>query len=455
MRRFRLTIFLMLLSVSTAQEAEIILPLISTEQLSNSLDSVRQSLSRDGIWKAQLQLAGAFRDESNLVSKWSITSPESVTIDTVVLSGAEVLNNRTVAQILKGNTGYPADAASLRQLHNSIVSYPFIDKSGQPFYARLNEDKLSAVVPVQTDFSHSIIATAGYQPESDGNSQITGDIQIGLENPFGSASISKLWWNRKDEQSQRISLSYEDPFLWRFSIGGSFSFTQILQDGLYVQRETSAAVVIPRSFLGRWSFGGTEERVTITDEGDSLGLGGHSIRSIKVQNELDRRASRSNPTTGYLFRFDIGLGDFNPNESERTISLDIRSEGELLKPIFERITLSMAAWGGYFGLASGAVPLSEKLRYGGASSLRGYVEQAFEADWVVIGQIEMIYVMSTENRVYAFIDGAYDALNRTPASAGLGLQQKTPLGVLQLDYAVGRKDTPRDGKIHMRLINRF
>jgi outer membrane protein assembly factor BamA len=154
-------------------------------------------------------------------------------------------------------------------------------------------------------------------------------------------------------------------------------------------------------------------------------------------------------------KFRIGLGDFVPDGSTETISFDLKGESKILMPVSDRLTLSLAVDGGYFGLASGTVPLSKKLRYGGAASLRGYREEEFVADWVIISQLEIRYRVSSENSFYTFIDGSYDEQKRTPASVGLGLKQKTPMGVLQLDYAIGKDNKPKEGKIHIRIINRF
>ena len=455
MLRFKVIVFLAILTLSSAQETERKIPLTTLEQLIASLDSVKESLANEGEWNAQLRLTRLERDDSRLLSSWEITGGKSLALDSVILQGADELNSQTIAQIVEGKIGHSANNNSLIKLDKSVVAFSFLNKAGDPYYARSSENRLSAVIPVETDFSHTIVAAAGLQPSPDGKSQITGDIQIGLENPFGSATISRLWWNRKDEKSQKIFISYEDPFLWRFRVGGYLSFLHILQDGLYIRQESAVSVAVPRSRFGKWSFGGSEETVTITDEGDSLGLAGHTIRSLTVQGEWDRRDSRKNPTKGQWLKFHFGLGDFVSDGSAETISFDVKGESEILIPIMDRLTLSLATDGGYFGLASGAVPLSKKLRYGGASSLRGYDEEQFESVWVVINQLEMRYRANRDNYFYTFIDGSFDDEKRTPASIGIGLTQKTPMGILQLDYAVGKDDSPKEGKIHIRIINRF
>lgn len=455
MLHFKIVILLMLLTLSLAQEDELILPIVSEDQFHLALDSVRQLLKEEGRWSNELHLRSVSRNEKGIQSRWSIVTGKPLLVDTVILSGVEELNRRTIAQLTQIPPNIPANKTSLIKLHKSIIGYSFLRDAGQPFYARRQDKGLSAIIPVKANFLHSIIAVVGVQPSSQEKGQITGDVQIRIENPLGSASKTRFWWNRKDNQSQRLSLGYEDPIIWRLNIGGSFSFSQILQDGLYVQRETAIAVVLPHSFLGKVSIGGTEESVKITEDGDSLGLLGHSIRSLTIKLEKDSRNTRHNPTSGRWIRINLGLGDYLTDSNERTISLDLKSEGEFLKPISDELLLSIAGWGGYFGLASGIVPLSEKLRYGGASTLRGYDEQVFQADWVVVGQFELRYIVGSYTQFFAFFDSAYDALKRTPASAGFGYQQNTPLGILRLAYALGKDDIPAEGKIHIGMINRF
>ncbi|HIA29941.1 MAG TPA: hypothetical protein EYN81_06780, partial [Candidatus Marinimicrobia bacterium] len=168
MLRFKTTAFLAILVLSSAQETESIIPIISLEHLTTSLDSVKQSLADEGEWNSQLRLNGLERNGDHLLSRWSLITGEPLGIDSIVLEGAEELSSHTISQMVKSQIGRKADKNLLIALQKTVTSYSFMDKAGQPFYARSSENRLSAVVPVKTDFSHSIVAAAGLQPSTDG-----------------------------------------------------------------------------------------------------------------------------------------------------------------------------------------------------------------------------------------------------------------------------------------------
>jgi hypothetical protein len=50
----------------------------------------------------------------------------------------------------------------------------------------------------------------------------------------------------------------------------------------------------------------------------------HTIRSLTVQGEWDRRDSRTNPTKGQWLKFHFGLGDFVSDGSAETIHLMLK-----------------------------------------------------------------------------------------------------------------------------------
>lgn len=106
--------------------------------------------------------------------------------------------------------------------------------------------------------------------------------------------------------------------------------------------------------------------------------------------------------------------------------------------------------------SSQRLPLSEKFRFGGASSLRGYREQQFAAGWMLLTQLELRYHTGAANSFYLFSDaGLFDSLDNRLLSAGFGINQRTPVGLLRLEYALNRNDSPGRGKIHVRIEGDF
>ena len=106
-------------------------------------------------------------------------------------------------------------------------------------------------------------------------------------------------------------------------------------------------------------------------------------------------------------------------------------------------------------IASGSsIPVAEKFRFGGATSLRGYREDAFVSEWMSIQQFELRYELGQNTRLYTFMDAAISDNTGIPFAIGLGINQPTSLGMFSIDYAVSRDEKPSRGKIHFRIAGK-
>ena len=388
---------------------------------------------------------------------WEVTGASPVAVDSVAVFGIAHLAPRTLSNIVRPLTSMVASEISLSFARDLISGYKFLEANGSAYYAAYGNQKVAMVLPLKENFRNTVIATAGYQPLENGRALIAGEVQLHLENPFETASIADLWWHRKDNRSQVFSLSYEEPFFWRLQFGGRLWFYQNLQDGLYVMRKSRLSLVKAFSSTGKWSFGGENSDVKVTEDGKGLGLSDHAVRSVIVENEWEKRDSYWNPTGGFFTRVSGEVGDYSTLGSPNLILYRIQSRFEIIRSVWKRWILTFGGNAGYVRLsAQGSVPLSEQFRYGGASTLRGYREQMFHSNWMIITQIEVRYHLGGMSRIYLFVDNAlHSTRSELPVAGGLGLQHRTPLGVLRVEYALNRHDSPSQGKIHVRLLGHF
>ncbi len=94
--------------------------------------------------------------------------------------------------------------------------------------------------------------------------------------------------------------------------------------------------------------------------------------------------------------------------------------------------------------------------------MRGYRQDQFLGSSVVWSNLEFRYWLGRRSRVFVFLDGGYysrTAQNvRTEAfrsGYGLGFRLQTGLGVMGIDYGLGKGDDLMNGKLHISLINEF
>ena len=106
--------------------------------------------------------------------------------------------------------------------------------------------------------------------------------------------------------------------------------------------------------------------------------------------------------------------------------------------------------------------LSDHFWFGGFGSLRGYRENQFHGTTVSWINLEYRFIVGRNSRVFLFSDwGFYQYEEATGIKNdilpgyGVGIRFDTPLGIMGVDYGLGRGDTFSTGKIHFGLINSF
>jgi len=425
-----------------------------------SMQQMRKEYEASGRLHSALMLADlrwSDSSEAGVEAIWRVSSNKPASVDSVVVVGLEIGNSEKFARTFRFAKSAPASQITVDKANQFLNGISFLQMERTPYFASYAGERIALVVPLREDFHNSFLGTLGSQPRNDGTRRLIGELRFHAENLIGTASAADLWWYRKDDQSQIFRLSYEEPFIWKFDFGMSGTFSQILQDGLYVKRESVVSVTKPFSRSGKWYIGGENSVVTVSEKGKAFGLPDYFVKSVVIQNERDRFDSRWNPSEGYRYSVRAQLGDYSSTEKKKGVLGRMRLEGEMVNSIKGKWRLALMGTAGIVRISSSRrLPLSEKFRFGGASSLRGYREQQFTADWMLLSQLELRYHTGAGNSLYLFSDaGLFDSLNNRLLSAGFGINQRTPVGLLRLEYALNRNDSPGKGKIHVRIQGDF
>jgi len=434
--------------------------LSSESEFADYVDSLQLHYLRDGLLKTTLScISLGMKPDTNgeIIIKWKVSNPGPVYIDSIVVLGVNRVFPQTILNFFKPLILDIATEQSLLKAYHLLDGYRSLTFFQKPYYATYQREKVAIVLPVQENFQNSFTGAAGYLPQHTGKPQVTGDIRIHLENPFGTASLADFQWLQKDRKSQMFSISYEEPWVWKFNMGIKALFYQNLQDGLYVKRKFHLSAIKSFSPVGKWSIGGENSSIKTTPEGDSLGIDNHTVRSLVIENEWERRDNTWNPRKGFYLRWNTEVGDYSVVNLHKKILYRFRFLSENLKHLHNRWLLALIGMGGYVHISGlRSIPQSEQFRFGGASTLRGFQEQSMISNWMVIGQLELRYLTGRLNRVYLFLDSAiYEGMQKSPIAGGIGIQQKIPLGTLSLEYALNRDDSPSKGKIHIKLLGQF
>jgi outer membrane protein insertion porin family len=98
-----------------------------------------------------------------------------------------------------------------------------------------------------------------------------------------------------------------------------------------------------------------------------------------------------------------------------------------------------------YGSSSGSVPWSEEYEIGGDQTLRGYEDDEFRGDEMVLGNFEFRLPVQEAFSLVLFYDTGYASndfsFSDVKDSVGFGIRVRTPLGNLRLDVAEGDYET--------------
>ncbi|MGE5572207.1 MAG: outer membrane protein assembly factor [Bacteroidota bacterium] len=164
-------------------------------------------------------------------------------------------------------------------------------------------------------------------------------------------------------------------------------------------------------------------------------------RSVTLSLVNDTRDHYMNPTSGSLKQVSAEMaggilgGDYTFGKYQ--------AAGSAYREVFRNqvVALHLAA-----GLSTGTLPPHEQYRIGGAESLRGYDYGEFYGDKMVLANAEYRFqiIKGLQGVVFADTGAAWlkdDPVNLADLStgAGVGVRIDTPIGMLRIDYGIGKK----------------
>jgi len=279
-----------------------------------------------------------------------------------------------------------------------------------------------------------------------------------------------------DQKHTSLNVSAFNKLLYRFS-SGVFSSSTLGDDQIYNERHKGADLTLSRPIneKTRVYLGGSFENVEtdpslLTDENiiniiQDGNVGSGSVRYVRNTRDYDL-----DPAVGGYDAISFELGTVsatryyeNPVEGEPPVpypfdggyqktSIDVRryfsQKGAKSKPQDKRNTFAVRLRAGY---GSGTIPYFEQFFVGGGESLRGFREDQFWGDRMLLTSVEYRKPIAQSITGVAFVDygdawGSASEFNTTTFpqtnsfvgryGTGIGLRVATPIGNLRLDYAI-------------------
>ena len=451
---------------------------LDAERLAGDLDDALLQMDKEGYPFARFEL-GALRLDSldashdALNMHWRTTRGPRLILREIQISGNQLTKPAVILREIRIKPGEAYSQQKVERIPARLMKLGYFKRVEEPLLFYSAGDQGGLLLTVEEGQSSRFDGVLGYTPgNAGGQGYFTGLVDISLGNLLGTGRQMRAHWQKKDRQTQDISLFYREPWLAGLPLHVGGGFAQLIQDTTYVQRNLSLEMALP--LLENLTILAQINRSHIVP--DSLGSYRFGLlRSSELNGaiglEYDSRDDRINPRQGLFYattyqsgrKQNLGPEALLTPEVQRTadtkrITLDL----EFYTQPFKRQILAWMLHGRQIRSSEPVIPVTDQFRLGGAQSLRGYREDQFRGSAVAWTSLEYRYWMGRRSRTFIFADYGYFSAATTGGQIenfklgyGIGFRLETGLGVMGLDYGLGRGDDLFAGKVHVGLINEF
>jgi len=312
----------------------------------------------------------------------------------------------------------------------------------------------------------------GYIPQAaKQKGYFTGLLDINFGNLFGTGRRFNVHWKKADRNSEEFNMAYTEPWILGYPLDAGMGLERIVRDTAYIEWKTHLNLRFRLS--DNFSLIGNINRSTVFPDSTAsqrLRLARNEIINGEIGVVYDTRDYFLNPRSGLYYKSTYSYGrkkNLGPVYLFREDSLAKKEELQTIKVELD----------GYYHLWANQVlalelhlqqikgphlQLSDYFWFGGSRSLRGYRENSFYGTIVAWSRLEYRFLMSRNARLFLFNDWGYyqypqkkSLKNELLPGYGLGVRFETPLGILGVDYGLGKGDSFSQGKIHFGLFNTF
>jgi outer membrane protein insertion porin family len=363
------------------------------------------------------------------------------------------------------------------QIPQALNHLSFFKYVAEPLFVYQKDGKTALIIGVEEGNATTFDGVIGYIPEEQGEIKtkgyFNGLIQLYFRNLFGTGRKLEINWKKPDQYSEEFKLYYEEPWIFHFPLNIGAGFERIVRDTSYQEQSyfLNGSVRLTGNF--KTTFALTQRNI-IPDSISSrhLRLARNKMIGTSVGVDYDTRDYPVNPRRGILYRTTYTYGIKENTGPDYLLREDLLPEKEEIQKVnvelsyFLNISRNQVLYFNMHGATikgnKNRLQLTDHIWFGGARSLRGYRENQFHGTTVAWFKMEYRFILSRDSRIFLFNDWGFYSVrekNRLMEDIlpgyGAGIRFDTPLGVLGIDYGLGKGDTFSTAKVHFGIINTF
>jgi outer membrane protein assembly factor BamA len=418
-------------------------------------------------------------------------------IDSIRIIGKARISKKFLQRYLYIPNGSPYNSEKLAEVDKRVLELPYL-KATQPSDLTMLGTGAVLNLYVQPKKSSQVNFIVGFMPAASntGKLLLTGDVNLDLKNMLSGGESILLKWQQLQPKSPRLNLGFSQPYIFNSQFGFDFLFDLFKKDSSYLQVNTQLGVQYLLS-------ADKKGKIFLQWQSTTLLSGAVDTSQVISQKKLPPNIDVSSANVGLNYEWIKTNYRYNPRSgNEMNIATmvgikNIKKNGDIVNikdPVFDysslydsiepksyqlRVVVSgahyfslgkfsalkVAANGGFYN--SPDIFRNELFQIGGYKLLRGFDEESIYATRYAVGTLEYRNLFDLNSYLFVFMDygitkNKYQSVNVNNQflGAGLGLVYEARLGLINISYAVGKRDDVKfslkeSSKIHFGYVNYF
>ena len=418
-------------------------------------------------------------------------------VDSIRVIGKFKVNPAFLQRYLNIKNGSLYNKQKLEQVDKRMLELAYVHAQQPSDVTMLGTGSLLNLY-LQPKKSSQVNVLIGFLPSASetGKLQLTGDVNLDLQNMLGSGENILLKWQQLQLKSPRLNVGFSKPYIFNSPFGFNFLFDLFKKDSSFLQLNALAGVQFDIAT-------NQSGKLFVQWQNASLLSGGVDTNQVKAQKKLPvnidvtavnvglnyewvKTNYRFNPRSGNEINLQATAGIKNIQQNADIISIKdptfnytalydsvilrsyqfkINISGSHYFPLGKLSVFKAAINSGLYN--SPSIFRNELFQIGGYKLLRGFNEESIYATKYAVVTAEFRYLIGLNSFLFFFTDAGFSNyrfqsvnVNNQFTGVGLGLRFETKAGLLNISYAAGKRDDVKfnireSSKLHFGYINYF
>ncbi|MBL0145076.1 MAG: BamA/TamA family outer membrane protein [Chitinophagaceae bacterium] len=418
-------------------------------------------------------------------------------IDSIRQYGSAKMSNKFLQHYLDIYNGSVYSKVKLLQISKLLLNLPYIQEVQPNDITMLGSGSVVNLY-LAAKKSSQISAIVGFLPSASqtGKMQITGDVNLNLKNALGIGEAILFTWQQLQTKSPRLNLGYQQPYIFNTKFGIDFLFDLFKKDSSFLQLQAQFGLQYVLSanqsgkIFAQWqnSFllaSGVDTNFVKATKKLPPNIDVSAV-NVGLDYEWNKTDYKLNPRSGNDIKITASVGIKNIKKNDAVLSIkdplfnyatlydSVKTKSYQFKiklsaahyiPLGKQATIKTALNAGWYN--SPNMFRNELFQIGGYRLLRGFNEESIFATQYAVATAEYRYRLGLNSNLFGFVDvgwvkNKYQSINvnNNFAGTGLGLLFETKFGLLNISYALGKRNDVtfnirEASKIHFGYINYF